>query len=297
MAMRIRNIEYFVVEALASLKHNRLMALAAITTMAISLLILGLFFIMVMNVNHLASSVESQVQISAYFKDDVNDEQVATTGKQVSAIGGVQSVKYVDKEQALIIFKQRLGENKGILDALGDTNPLPNYLEIHAKNSEEVKSIAEKVQVMPEFENVKYGQEIVEQLFTLTRFIRVIGIILIIFLAVGALFIISNTIRITVFARRREIEIMKYVGATDWFIRWPFVLEGVILGLCGSLIAIFLLDWTYSTVVAMVTHSLAFLPIMPKEPLMTLTNIGLVIIGCGIGAIGSGISMHKFMKV
>ena len=295
--MTIRKIEYFVTEAIGSLKHNRLMALAAVTTMAISLLILGMFFVMVMNVNHIASSVESQVQISAYLKDDNSEEQISIIGKRVAGMEGVASVKYIDKEMALKIFRERLGENKSILEALGDTNPLPNYFEIHAKNAMDVKKIAEKLELTGEFENVKYGQEIIEQLFRLTKFIRVVGILVIVFLSLAALFIISNTIRITVFARRREIQIMKYVGATDSFIRWPFVLEGVILGLGGSLIAILLLNWTYGTVVEMATRSLTFLPIMPQFPLLTFVNCGIVVIGCGIGAVGSGISIRRFMRV
>ncbi|MFA6074506.1 MAG: permease-like cell division protein FtsX [Negativicutes bacterium] len=295
--MTIRKAEYFIIEAIGSLKHNRLMALAAVTTMAISLLILGMFFIMVMNVNHIASSIESQVQISAYLKEDVSEEQINEIGKHATGIKGVANVKFIDKETALKIFRERLGENKSIIEALGDTNPLPNYFEIRAKNAADVKSIAEKLEQSGEFENIKYGQEIIEQLFRLTKFIRIIGVFVIVFLSLAALFIISNTIRITVFARRREIEIMKYVGATDSFIRWPFVLEGIILGVGGSLIAILLLSWTYGTVVEMATRSLTFLPIMPIYPLLTFVNIGIILIGCGIGAVGSGISIRRFMRV
>ncbi|MEI6287408.1 MAG: permease-like cell division protein FtsX [Bacillota bacterium] len=295
--MIIRKAEYFISEAIGSLKHNRLMALAAVTTMAISLLILGMFFVMVMNINHIASSIESQVQISAYLKDDVDEQQINDVGKRVAGIEGVASVKFVDKETALKIFRERLGENKSILEALGDTNPLPNYFEIRAKDATEVKVIAEKLEQSGDFENIKYGQEIIEQLFRLTKFIRIVGVLVIVFLSLAALFIISNTIRITVFARRREIEIMKYVGATDAFIRWPFVLEGIILGVGGSLIALILLNWTYGTVVEMATRSLTFLPIVPMYPLLTFVNIGIVLIGCGIGAVGSGISIRRFMRV
>lgn len=295
--MTIRKAEYFFVEAIGSLKHNRLMALAAVTTMAISLLILGMFFVMVMNINHIASNIESQVQISAYLKQGVTAEQMNEIGKRVAGIEGVASVKFVDKETALKIFRERLGENKAILEAMGDTNPLPDYFEIQAKNASDVKKIALQLERSGDFENVKFGQEIIEQLFRLTKFIRAVGIIVIVFLALAALFIISNTIRITVFARRREIQIMKYVGATDSFIRWPFVLEGIILGLGGSLIAVLLLSWTYSAVVDMTTRSLTFLPIIPKYPLLTLVNSGIILVGCGIGAIGSGISIRRFMKV
>ena len=136
-----------------------------------------------------------------------------------------------------------------------------------------------------------------ERLFALTKMIRIFGVVLIVFLALAALFIISNTIRITVFARRKEIGIMKYVGATDWFIRWPFLLEGMILGFGGALIAVLLLAQSYSLLVDKVYQSMAFLPMIPRFPFIVEISFFLLLMGTVIGALGSTISLKRFLRV
>lgn len=295
--MKIRTAEYFVREAVVSLKMNRLMSFASVSTVALSLLILGIFLVMVLNLNNMASALESQVQISVYLQDGLNDLETRELGTKITKIPGVVQVMYVTKEEALERFKERLGEQQGMLAALGDSNPLPNAFEVKVDKPEQVKAIAQYISQLKGVENAKFGQEVVEHVFHLTKMVRVFGFVLIVFLALAALFIISNTIRITVFARRREIGIMKYVGATDWFIRWPFLIEGVILGSSGALMAVLLLDQTYSALTSQVYQSLAFLPIIPKYPFITNISLVLMLIGATIGALGSTISLRKFMKV
>lgn len=295
--MKIRTVEYFIKEAISSLKHNSLMSIASVSTVALSLLILGLFLIMVLNLNNMASALESQVQISAYLQDNLSDREAREIGTRITKIPGVIQVTYVSKEEALARFKDRLGEQKGLLTALGDSNPLPNAFEVKVDNPEKVKPVAEAVSQLKGVENARFGQEVIERLFALTKMMRVFGVVLILFLALAALFIISNTIRITVFARRREIGIMKYVGATDWFIRWPFMLEGMILGAGGAIIAVVLLIETYTLFTQQVYESLAFLPLIPKYPFLTYVGGILLVIGTAIGAMGSTISLRRFMKV
>ena len=295
--MKIRTVEYFIKEAVSSLKHNSLMSIASVSTVALSLLILGLFLVMVLNLNNMASALESQVQISAYLQDNLSDRDAREIGTRITKIPGVIQVTYVSKEEALARFKDRLGEQKGLLTALGDSNPLPNAFEVKVDNPEKVKPVAEAVSQLKGVENARFGQEVIERLFALTKMMRVFGVVLILFLALAALFIISNTIRITVFARRREIGIMKYVGATDWFIRWPFMLEGMILGAGGAIIAVILLIETYTLFTQQVYESLAFLPLIPKYPFLTYVGGILLVIGTAIGAMGSTISLRRFMKV
>jgi len=201
------------------------MSIASVSTVALSLLILGLFLIMVLNLNHMASTFESQVQLSVYLQDNLGDREIREIGTRISKMPGVVQVTFVPKDQALARFKQRLGEQQGILAVL-DTNPLPNAFEVKVDPPENIKPVAQAVGKLQGVENARFGQEIIEQLFAVNRMIRLFGLMLIIFLALAALFIIANTIRITVFARRKEIGIMKYVGATDSFIRWPFLIEG-----------------------------------------------------------------------
>ncbi|BBB91737.1 MAG TPA: permease-like cell division protein FtsX [Methylomusa anaerophila] len=295
--MKIRAVEYFIKEALSSLRRNSLMSIASITTVALSLLILGMFLTVVLNLNHIASTLENQVQISVYLQDDLSDLDMREIGTRITKIPGVTQVLFVDKNEAMARFQERLGEQKELLTALGETNPLPNAFEVKVDKPEQVKPVAQSVEQLEGVENTKFGQAVIEQLFSLTRMIRILGLILIVFLALAALFIISNTIRITVFARRKEIGIMKYVGATDWFIRWPFMIEGMVLGFGGALIAVLILNQTYSALTAKVYESLAFLPLIPKQPFLTNVSIILLVTGTAIGALGSSISLRRFMRV
>lgn len=295
--MKIRTMEYFIREAIASLRRNGLMSIASVSIVALSLLILGLFLIMVLNLNNMASAIESQVQISVYLRDNLTDREIQEIGAKITAMQGITRITFVGKDEALVRFKQRLGDRQGILAALGETNPLPNAFEVKVDSPQQVKPLAEAINQIKGVENAKYGQDVVEHLFALTRMVRILGLVLIVFLALAALFIISNTIRITVFARRKEIGIMKYVGATDVFIRWPFLIEGMILGFSGALIAIFLLIEGYSIFSAKVAESLAFLPIIAKYPFLYMVGIFLLVIGTAIGALGSVISLRRFLKV
>ncbi|MPL67852.1 Cell division protein FtsX [bioreactor metagenome] len=295
--MKIRTFEYFIREAVVSLKRNSLMSFASVSTVALSLLILGIFLVMVLNLNNMASTLESQVEISVYLQDSLSDREVREVGTRITKLPGVTQVLFVDKDEAMSRFKDRLGEQQGLLTALGDTNPLPNAFEVKVDRPDRVKPVAEAVAELKGVENAKFGQEVVENLFTLTKMMRIFGLVLILFLALAALFIIVNTIRITVFARRREIAIMKYVGATDWFIRWPFLIEGMMLGIGGAIIAVLLIGQIYGGLTREVYQSLAFLPIIPQYPFITNIGIVLLVIGAVIGALGSSISLRKFMKV
>ena len=258
--MKISTAEYFITESLNSIRRNGLMSLASLMTVALSLLILGVFIILVMNLNHMASVLESQAQVTVYLQDTLKEVEVREIGTRITKLPGVTRVNFIAKEEAMNRFKQRLGEQQGLLAELGEANPLPNSFEVKLDRPERVKPVALAIAQLKGVEAARYGQEVVEQLFNLTRMVRIFGVVLILFLGLAALFIIVNTIRLTVFARRREIGIMKYVGATDWFIRWPFIIEGVLLGFLGACIAVLPLTQFYSMLTGQVYESLALLP-------------------------------------
>lgn len=295
--MNLRTKEYFIIEALRSIRRNGLMSVAAISTVAVSLLVLALFLVLVFNINNMAGLLESQVQINVYMKDDASGAYLKDMQNSLSKIEGVTSVKFTTKEQALKSFRTRLGEQKELLDSLGDVNPLPNSFEVHINKPENLTAIAEKIKAFDKIETVRFGQEMIEQLFKVTYFLRLGGLILIIFLTFATLFIISNTIRLTVFARRKEVSIMKYVGATDWFIRWPFLIEGMILGLIGGLISCVFVTVIYGFLVDQIHAVLAFMPILPRQPMLRNVSLVIVVLGAAIGALGSFISLKKFLKV
>lgn len=289
--------EYFIKETYKSIRRNGFMSFASISTVAVSLLVLGMFLLIFLNTNNLAKYLESQVQVSVYMQDDAKAEELTSVKEQLQKMPGVVKVTAVSKEQALERFKERLGDQEQLLNSLGKDNPFPNSFDVQVDNPERIKAITPLIGQLPKVETAKFGQEVVEHLFQLTKILRFGGVVLIIFLAMATLFIISNTIRLTVFARRKEVVIMKYVGATDWFIRWPFLLEGMTLGFFGAILASLLINSIYSALLDRIHATLAFLPLLPPSPLLGYVTLFLLAAGTGIGALGSYISLRKFLRV
>ncbi len=295
--MKLRTTEYFVREVCISIKRNNWMSFASISTVAVSLFVLGMFLIIVLNMNRMASMLESQVQINVYLDDKLKGSEIDDLEDDLKKMQGIESVQYVSREDAIVRLRERLGDQKYLLDALGDKNPLPNAFEVTVKQPTMVETAAKAIEKFGGVESVKYGQDVVEHLFDMTRLVRIFGFTLMLLLAGATLFIISNTIRLTVFARRKEIAIMKYVGATDWFIRWPFLLEGVVLGFFGGVLASSALRSIYGLITAKVYSTLAFLPLIPQYPFVNFISLVMVLSGMGIGALGSTISLKRFLKV
>ena len=295
--MKFQTIEYYFREVFLSMVRKRWMTFASIGTVTVSLFVLGVFLILIMNMTKMAASLESQVQISAYLIDGLTIEERKEIELMTKSLSSVSKVEYVTKDQALKTLQERLGEQKKILDALGDSNPLPNYFLVTVNNSFDVKRTAEVIAEIYGVEEVKYGQDVATNLFELTHLIKIFGLMLMAILALATIFIISNTIRLTVFARRKEIAIMKYVGATDDFIRWPFVLEGILLGFIGGGISAIILRSFYSAMTEKIYATLAFFPLIEQFPFINWMSLFLIVSGILIGILGSTISLKKFLEV
>ena len=295
--MKLRTGEYFIQEVFRSLRRNNWMSFASIGTVAVSLFVLGVFLILVLNMNRMASMLESQVQISVYLQDDVKKSDRIDLQSDIEKMQGIDTVKFVDKDAAKERLSERLGDQKYLLDALGDKNPLPDSFEVTVKTPEMVETAAKAIERMEGVESAKYGQDVVEHLFDITRLMRIFGLVLMLMLAGATIFIISNTIRLTVFARRKEIAIMKYVGATDWFIRWPFLMEGIVLGCIGGILSAIALRSFYAAMAAKIYNTLAFFPLMPQYPFMNYVTVAIILSGMLIGAIGSAFSLKRFLEV
>ena len=295
--MKLKTGEYFIQEVFHSLRRNNWMTFASIGTVAVSLFVLGVFLILVLNMNRLAGMLESQVQISVYLEDHLTDREKRQIGYDIESLQGIDSVTYVDRETAKERLKERLGDQKYLLDALSEDNPMPDAFEVTVTTPSVVESAAGAIAAMQGVEEAKYGQDVVEHLFDITRLMRIFGFVLMGLLGGATLFIISTTIRLTVFARRKEIAIMKYVGATDWFIRWPFLLEGIVLGCIGGFIAAVALRSFYAAMAAKIYSTLAFFPLMPQYPFMNYVTLAILLAGIVIGAIGSVISLKRFLRV
>ena len=276
--MSLSTKEYFIRETYKSIKRNGLMSLASVSTVALSLLVLGMFLLIFINTNNLAQYLESQVQITVYMEDSVEAPGLSDMKQTLENLPGVLSVTEVSKQEALSRFKERLGQQEKLLHSLGTDNPFPNSFEVQVDRPDRINELAPQIHEMEGVETAKFGQEIVEHIFQMTKILR-------------------NTIRLTVFARRKEVNIMKYVGATDWFIRWPFILEGMTLGFFGALIANFVINGTYAALLSRIYATLAFLPMVPAYPMLTYVDISIILAGTAIGAAGSYISLRKFLKV
>lgn len=295
--MKLSTSEYFIKEVYTSFKRNIWMTLASIFTVVLSLFILGFFSIVILNLNKMADTLESQVQISVYLKDDLSQEEIDETKETLSKIEELEDIKFTTREEAMENFKERLGDQQFLLDALDDTNPLPDSFSLTVTSPQQVKTIADTAAALDSVESASYSQDIINHLFNLTHLIRLIGVALIILLTGAAIFIISNTIRLTVFARRKEIAIMKYVGATDWFIRWPFLLEGICLGFIGGGLATIFLYIVYNQVTQEIYEAMAFFPLIPQHPFIDYISLAILVAGIIIGALGSTISLKRFLKV
>jgi cell division transport system permease protein len=295
--VRFSTWEFYLREAGRSLVRNRFMSLASISTVALSMLILGVFLLGAVNLNNIAETLENQVEVTAYLDESLEPEEITATTDRVRGLDGVREVKFVSKEEALERLKEQFGERRDLLTSVEKNNPLRNSLEVSTVNPADVKLVVQDLKAMPAVAKVSFKEEIIDRLFSFTKAIRLAGLAVVILLVAATVFLISNTIRLTVFARRREINIMKLVGATDWFIRWPFVLEGLCLGLLGSVPAVLLVIRFYHWLTASIYQTLPFIPLLAPD--VVLGRLQLILLGIGVlvGATGSAISMRRFLRV
>ncbi|ASR45647.1 cell division protein FtsX [Paenibacillus kribbensis] len=294
-------------EGFKNIFRNGWMSIASITSIIVSLLILGVFIMLVLNVNSLADQADSQVEINVFLELNVDQNMRETLQKEIAAMPEISKTSFVTKAQGLEELRKDLGDSgKELLEGFDkDSNPLPDKIVVEVIEPTTVPFVAEKIEKLntlhPEkpILKVRYGKGTVETLFTITKLIRNVGFIFVAGLAIMSMFLISNTIRVTILARRREISIMKLVGATNFFIRWPFFIEGALIGLIGSLITVGILFTGYQRLLTAVQGDIALnmLKLMPLEGIWIQLSALLVILGMLVGIIGSTLSMRKFLKV
>jgi cell division transport system permease protein len=291
-----RTSGYIWQEALRSLKRNGWLNFAAAGTAAVSLFMLGFAVLLVINTNFIANSVESNVEIRAYLNENVTGNAITVLRAQIIAIPQVRDVQFVSKDQALTDLEQQFGQSGQLQESLGGSNPLPDSFVVKTTDPRDVSGVADLLGQISGIEQVRYGQGVVDKLFEIIYWIRLLGLAIVVLVAICAVFLIATTIRLTMFARRREIGIMKLVGATDWYVRWPFLLEGIILGAAGALIAIALLFFSYGALVPKLMETLPFLPLMQNSLVLLQLFVGLLATGICLGIVGSTISIHRYLQ-
>lgn len=270
-------------------------SLLAITAM---MLILGMFFVVSVNVNLFTEVVEKDFDyVELYLKDDVSKADAGKITDKIENYSGVEGTEYRTKEDALRIMKQRWGKNGYLLDTL-DKNPLPNSILITVSDNKSAEKITEYATSIKGVEDVRYYKETVEKLTRATEFIQLSAMIIMIFLIIVSVIVVANTIKLTVLNRAKEISIMKYVGATNWFVRGPFVVEGAMMGIISSLIAAGLTWLIYDKVESIIGEEVIIIlssPLVPAGYMVWNLLIIFMAIGISVGVCGSIISMRKFL--
>lgn len=283
--------------------RNRMMGLASIGSVTAVLVILGFILIIVLNVNNMAMvAKETFDQIAVYIMEGVDDDQIEKMGKSFKEIDGVMAVAYQTKEYALERVKEDWGDDAAILEGIRK-NPLPNTYIIQLSDVSKADEVTAQLQTFEGVEKVTYYHDAVNSIIKISDFIKKLGIAIVLILLLISIFIISNTIKITVLNRQREIELMQYIGATNGYVRGPFMIEGIMLGLLGSLVAILIImlgynysmDYLAGRYVAIISGMSGYL-VGIKMVINDLIIIFMTI-GIGIGILGSLISLKKFLSI
>ncbi len=305
--MTIRNFNYFLKQASISIVKNRLMSITSIITVFSSVLILSVAFTIGININNFISNMEQSFSFIAFINDDITPEVSKAKYAELNAMENVREVEYTTSDQALEEFSATLGEgsNADIIEGLKDDNPLPASFTIYVNNAEEmnevIKALDSDVGEGKTFSSVKHAQAQLEVLTSVKRAVTLLSVGLVSVLGFIAIIIIMNTIKIAVTSRRVEINIMKYIGATDWFIRWPFVFEGIFIGVIGSFVAVIATVILYSQAVKWLSNLMAYVVgglqfLSATEVAFTILPVALIA-GVLLGVIGSVSSLRAHLHV
>jgi cell division transport system permease protein len=295
--MKTNTVKRHIREGFKSLGRNGWMTFASISAVTVTLILVGTFLSIIMNVNNMATSLEEDVEVHAYIDIIATPEMHDKLKGEIEKLDQVDSIVFSSKEEELEKLKKNFGDEAKAFDLIEQENPLHDTFIIKAKDPQEIPALAEEIKVLDNVAKVNYGQGKVEKLFDTVNTIRNVGVVLIIGLLFTAMFLISNTIKVTIFARKEEIEIMRLVGAKNSFIRWPFLIEGLLLGMLGSIIPIIFVLVTYQSSYSMITDKMnGMIEVMPLFPYAFIISLILLLIGGCIGMWGSVMSIRKFLK-
>ena len=298
--MRYNVLTYLIGEGFANVFKNKKQAFTSIGMMCVTMLIFGIFFVAGENLNHFVEEVEQEQGMQVYMVEDATDEEIEKLREELFAIDEINTIEYVSQSEALQELKDRFGENASLLEGY-DEEIFPVSYVITLKDLNTSTEVQEKISQLDNVDEIRSSNETIATLVKIAKGIKIGTYIILICLIAFSIFIITNTIKLTVHARRREISIMKYVGATNSFIRWPFAVEGMIIGVISGGISIGLLSGVYSLVVSNETivqflENLG-LTLLQFTDMLNLIIIIYLLLGIGIGVLGSMISMRKYLKV
>jgi cell division transport system permease protein len=291
-------IGYFISETITNLKRNFLMTIAAISTVAISLLLLGGVQILGLIVNNMTLSWEAKVEISAYLRDDATDGEINAVTQDLTKMPEVVNVEYVSEDQAYEEFKQLYKNQPEFWETLSPGD-LPASLRVKLTDANFAEAVAARIDGAPGIDDVRWGGEVIKRLLQVNSLLRTVTLVMSVILMIAAAALIANTIRVAVYARRDEIGIMKLVGATNWFIRIPFMIEGLFAALVGALLSGLIVIATNAFVFSRIGDTFGFLENVFSFSTGEMVGILFLLMGVGslVGLVGSGLALRRFLEV
>ena len=295
MAMKIDHFSYYIKQASNSFRKNKLMSIASVTTTFAALFILGIFILLTLNVNSWAEDFSRSCQIQVFVDEALSEEEYDAVNSKILKIPAVEKTEKYTKEQIFEEMREKLKEKADILAGLEHDNPFRNSYKITLSDLSQTKEVTKALGKIKEIVNITDFQESASIIVKVVDTIKVASLWLMAILLIISAFIVSNAVKISLYARRREINIMKYVGATDWFIRWPFVIEGIIIGIYAALICFAIMWLAYLGISSKVT--IATFTLLPFSSVWSTLALSFVIVGVVIGSLGSIFSIRKHLKV
>ena len=293
---------YLIGEGFRNFFKNKKSTAASIIIMCATMFIFGIFFLIGENVNYIIEQVQSEQAMQVFIDLDATEEEETELGNKIKSTQYVNTVQYVSQEQALNDMREWLGESASVLDAYsGEENPFKASYVITLTDLSKNEEVEHQISTYDNVASVTVGNDTINRLVDIANGIRTATGVILVLLILISIFIIANTIKLTVHARRKEISIMKYVGATNGFIRWPFMVEGIIIGIISALISVVILGFTYNFIAEKMVSggmvSTLGLNLLTYSDMLSMLLIVYIIMGMGIGAIGSAISMKKYLEV
>ena len=295
--MSLNSIWYITKETGRNLVYNTWMTLASVSTVAISMFVLSFFLVLTVNMTHVTNVLQSQVEMRVFIKSNVPRAKEIALLQQVRHWQGVRKVQFFTKQEAAATLKKEFPNQKDLLTLISKSNPLFDGFNVYTKVPSQIPGLAKRFKQNKIVHSVVYEGQVVNRLSRLSVVLKWVGWGIELLLGLATLFIIVNTIRLAVFARRREIGVMKLVGATDWFIRWPFILEGLILGLVGAVVAEIVVGQGYHWLLIEASNALPFWPMAPFHQVMAKTVDVTLLGGLVVGGVASLVVLRRFLRV
>ena len=287
---------FFLKEGLSNLRVNGFMSFAAISIIALCILIVGSFGLTAININKEIVSIRNDSQIMVFIHEDHEDKSVEIE-KEIEKITDISEIEFVSKEKALDDYKLSLGDDAIALEGLENDNPLRDGFTLHLSTLDNIDSVTDKLSSITGIDKVSSQNETFKALSSVEKGFNVVALVLLIALGSISIFIISNTVKLAMFARRSEISIMKMIGATDGFIRWPFVAEGLVLGVVGAIMAFFLQWFFYNEFAIVINQYIGFVELIEFMDIAKYTLVAFLCSGILIGVSGSTLTIRKFLDV